>query len=199
MLDILPEEIASGLTDVSAIYESMNDLDHAIKLLQKALKIYNDVPGQQSTIAGIESHMGVMYYMLGNYSESYNFKSAISKLRVCRDRKSAFFGIALNQMGLAINEAVELFEEAKSILEQECGPYHTDTLSVYSNLAGTYDATGRLDDAIKILEYAVQTKEEKPGTANPEEYNEKKRLAELLKEAGGIQGINEFMMYYRLH
>ncbi|KAK8686769.1 hypothetical protein V6N13_125787 [Hibiscus sabdariffa] len=191
MPGIPPEEIASGLTDVSAIYESMNDLDQAIKLLQKALKIYNDVPGQQSTIAGIEAQMGVMYYMLGNYSESYDsFKSAIAKLRVCRDRKSAFFGIALNQMGLAcvqryaINEAVELFEEAKSILEQECGPYHPDTLSVYSNLAGTYDAIGRLDDAIKILEYVVQTREEKLGTANPEVYDEKKRLTELLKEAG---------------
>ncbi|KAK8615469.1 hypothetical protein V6N13_017056 [Hibiscus sabdariffa] len=191
MLGIPPEEIASGLTDVSAIYESMNDIDQAIKLLQKALKIYNDVPGQQSTIAGIEAQMGVMYYMLGNYSESYDsFKSAIAKLRLCRDRKSAFFGIALNQMGLAcvqryaINEAVELFEEAKSILEQECGPYHPDTLGVYSNLAGTYDAIGRLDDAIKILEYVVQTREEKLGTANPEVYDEKKRLTELLKEAG---------------
>ncbi|KAK8627806.1 hypothetical protein V6N13_135406 [Hibiscus sabdariffa] len=191
MPGVPPEEIASGLTDVSAIYESMNDLDQAVKLLKKALKIYNDVPGQQSTIAGIEAQMGVMYYMLGNYSESYDsFKSAIAKLRVCKDKKSAFFGIALNQMGLAcvqlyaIDEAVELFEESKSILEQECGPCHPDTLSVCSNLAGTYDATGRLDDAIKILEYVVQAREEKLGTANPEGYDEKKRLAELLKEAG---------------
>ncbi|XP_022767270.1 protein KINESIN LIGHT CHAIN-RELATED 3-like [Durio zibethinus] len=194
MTGIPPEEIAGGLTDVSAIYESMDDLDQAIKLLQKALKIYNDAPGQQSTIAGIEAQMGVMYYMLGNYSESYNsLKSAISKLRGCGERKSAFFGIALNQMGLAcvqsyaINEAVELFEEAKSILEQECGPYHPDTLGVYSNLAGTYDAIGRLDDAIEILEYVVQMREEKLGTANPEVYDEKKRLAELLKEAGRVR------------
>ncbi|KAL1112613.1 hypothetical protein V6Z11_D02G136600 [Gossypium hirsutum] len=194
MPGIPPEEIATGLTDVSAIYESMNDLDQAIKLLQKALKIYNDVPGQQSTVAGIEAQMGVMHYMLGNYSESYNsFSSAISKLRICRDKKSAFFGIALNQMGLAcvqryaIKEAVELFEEAKSILEQECGPYHPDTLSVYSNLAGTYDAIGRLDDAIEILEYVVQTREEKLGTANSEVDDEKKRLAELLKEAGRVE------------
>ncbi|GAV89941.1 TPR_1 domain-containing protein/TPR_8 domain-containing protein/TPR_12 domain-containing protein [Cephalotus follicularis] len=188
---IPPEEIASGLTDISAVYESMNELEQAIKLLQKALKIYNDAPGQQSSIAGIEAQMGVMYYMLGNYSESYNsFKQSIAKLRASGEKKSAFFGIALNQMGLAcvqchaINEAAELFEEARTILEQVYGPYHPDTLGVYSNLAGTYDAIGRLDDAIEILEYIVEMREEKLGTANPDVDDEKKRLAELLKEAG---------------
>ena len=150
MPGVPPEEIASGLTNVSTIYESMNELDQALKLLQKALQIYNDAPGQQSTIAGIEAQMGVMHYMLGNYTESYNtLKNAISKFRAIGEKKSAFFGIALNQMGLAcvqryaLSEATELFEEAKNILEHEYGPYHPETLGVYSNLAGTYDAIGR--------------------------------------------------------
>ncbi|KAJ8753615.1 hypothetical protein K2173_022856 [Erythroxylum novogranatense] len=193
--EIPPEEIASGFADVSAIYESMNELDEAIKLLQKALKIYKDALGQQSTIAGIEAQMGVIYYMLMNYSESYNsFNNAISKLRSCGEKKSSFFGIALNQMGLtcvqrcAISEAAQLFEEAKSILEQECGPYHPDTLGVYSNLAATYDAMGRLDDAIELLEFIVRAREEKLGTANPDVDDEMRRLTELLKEAGRVQG-----------
>ncbi|KAJ7970846.1 Protein KINESIN LIGHT CHAIN-RELATED 3 [Quillaja saponaria] len=185
------EETASGLIDVAAIYQSMNDLEQALKLLKKALKTYGNTPGQQSTIAGIEAQMGVMYYMMGNYSDSHNtFKSAISKFRASGEKKSALFGIALNQMGLAcvqlyaINEAADLFEEARSILEKEYGPYHPDTLGVYSNLAGTYDAMGRLDDAIDILEYVVGMREEKLGTANPDFDDEKRRLAELLKEAG---------------
>uniref|UniRef100_A0A7N0VGV0 Kinesin light chain n=1 Tax=Kalanchoe fedtschenkoi TaxID=63787 RepID=A0A7N0VGV0_KALFE len=147
---IPPEEIASGLADVSAIYESMNDTEQAIKLLGEALKIYNDAPGQQSTVAGIEAQIGVLNYMLGNFSESYGyFKRAIAKLRANGEKKNAFFGVALNQMGLAcveryaINDAAELFEESRMILEQECGPYHPDTLGVCSNLAGTYDAMGR--------------------------------------------------------
>ncbi|KAG6475119.1 protein KINESIN LIGHT CHAIN-RELATED 1-like isoform X1 [Zingiber officinale] len=188
------EEIAMGLTDVSAIYVSMNEHEQALKLLQKALKMYNNSAGQQSTIAGIEAQIGVLYYIRGNYGESYSsFKNAIDKLRACREKKSAFFGIALNQMGLAcvqryaINEAAELFEEAKSILEQECGPYHPDTLGVYSNLAGTYDAMGRLDEAIEILEYVLRLREEKLGTANPDVDDEKRRLAELLKEAGRVR------------
>ncbi|GLU02057.1 hypothetical protein SLE2022_193280 [Rubroshorea leprosula] len=190
-LGIPAEEIAAGLIDIAAIYQSMNELDQALKLLKKALSIYNDVPGQQSTIAGIEAQIGVMYYMMGNYSESYNaFKMAVSKFRASGEKKSALFGITLNQMGLAcvqryaINEAVDLFEEARSILEKEYGPYHAETLGVYSNLAGTYDAMGRLNDAIEILEFVVGMREEKLGTANPDVFDEKQRLAELLKEAG---------------
>lgn len=144
------EEVATGFIEISAIYQSMNELDQALKLLRRALKIYANAPGQQNTVAGIEAQMGVISYMMGNYPESYNiFKSAVSKFRNGGEKKTALFGIALNQMGLAcvqryaINEAADLFEEAKGILESECGPYHPDTLAVYSNLAGTYDAMGR--------------------------------------------------------
>lgn len=42
----------------------------------------------------------------------------------------------------------------------------------------------RVDDAIEILEYVLKVREEKLGTANPDVDEEKRRLAELLKEAG---------------
>lgn len=185
------EEIANGLIEVSAIYESMNELDQALKLLNKALKVFDGKVGQQSTVAGIEAQMGVLYYMMENYSESYNsLKSAIAKFRAIGEKKSSMFAVALNQMGLAcvqvcsINEAADLFEEARTIMENEYGPYHPDTLGVYSNLAGTYDAMGRWGDAIEILEHVVAMREEKLGTANPDVDDEKRRLAALLKEAG---------------
>eukprot|EP00253_Pinus_taeda_P034160 PITA_34160 len=145
------------LTELSAIYEAMSEPKQALRLLQKALKILDD------------AHVG--------------------KLRASGERKSSFFGVVLNQMGLAcvqryaINEAVDLFEEAKSILEEVCGPYHLDTLAVYSDLARTFDAMGRLEDAIGVLEYVVGMREEKLGTTNPDVDDENKRLAELLKEA----------------
>ncbi|KAK6260522.1 MalT-like TPR region - like 1 [Theobroma cacao] len=185
------EEIASGLTELSAIYEALDEPEEALKLLQKAMRLLEDTPGNRSTIAGIEAQMGVMFYMVGRYGEARSsFESAVAKLRASGESKSAFFGIVLNQMGLAsvqlyrIDEAVELFGEARKILEQECGPCHLETLGVYSNLAATYDAMGRVEDAIEILEYILKMREEKLGTANPEVDDEKKRLAALLKEAG---------------
>jgi hypothetical protein len=41
-----------------------------------------------------------------------------------------------------------------------------------------------VEDAIEILEHVLKVREEKLGTANPDVEDEKKRLAELLKEAG---------------
>ncbi|KAB1219658.1 Nephrocystin-3 [Morella rubra] len=185
------EEIACGLSDISAIYEAVNEPEEALRLLQKAVKLLEGAPGQFSTIAGIEAQMGVMFYMVGRYVEARNaFGSAIAKLRSSGEKRSAFFGILLNQVGLAcvqlykIDEATKLFEEARGILEQECGPFHLDTVGVYSNLAATYDAMGRGADAIEILEFILKVREEKLGTANPDVEDEKKRLAELLKEAG---------------
>ncbi|GAB2296469.1 Protein KINESIN LIGHT CHAIN-RELATED 1 [Dionaea muscipula] len=185
------EDIACGLSEIAAVYESINESEEALKLLQRAMKLLEDKVGQQSTIAGMEARRGVMYYVVGNYADALgSFESAIAKLRASGERKSAFFGVLLNQMGLAcvqlfkIDEAAELFEEARGILEQECGPCHQDTLGVYSNLAATYDALGRIDDSIEILEYVLKLREEKLGTANPDFDDEKKRLTELLKEVG---------------
>lgn len=42
----------------------------------------------------------------------------------------------------------------------------------------------RVDDAIEILEFVLKLREEKLGIANPDFEDEKRRLAELLKEAG---------------
>lgn len=147
---VTSEEIASGLTEISAIYEAVSEPEEALKLLKKAVKLLEENPAHRGTIAGLEAQMGVMFYMVGRFSEARNaFESAIAKLRASGERKSAFFGIVLNQLGLAcvqlykINEATELFEEARQILEQECGSCHLDTLGVYSNLAATYDAMGR--------------------------------------------------------
>lgn len=45
----------------------------------------------------------------------------------------------------------------------------------------------RLDDAIELLEFVVGMREEKLGTANPDVDDEKRRLSELLKEAGRVR------------
>ncbi|KAJ8428888.1 hypothetical protein Cgig2_021055 [Carnegiea gigantea] len=140
---------------------------------------------------GLKHKLGILYYMLGHYVDSYNaLKSSILRFRSFRKDKSSLYGITLNQLGrtcvqlCAISEASQLFNEAKNILENEYGLHHPDTLNIYSNLAGTYDALGRWDDAIELLEFVIEMREAKLGTADPIVDNEKQRLSELLKVAG---------------
>ncbi|GLJ24309.1 hypothetical protein SUGI_0463790 [Cryptomeria japonica] len=193
-LESSTQDVASGLTEIAVIYEAMNEPELALGLLHKALKKLDDTPSQQSVIAGIEAQMGVIYYVLGKHADSCaSLKNAIIKLKASGEKKSVFFALVLNQMGLAcvqcyaINEAAGFFEEAKLILDEVCGPYHSDTLEVCSNLAGTYDAMGRLEDAIRVLEHVVGIREEKMCTADPDTDMEKQRLTELLKEAARVK------------
>lgn len=148
------EDISSGLVEISAVYEAVNLPEEAFRVLQRATKMLEGRSGgQRSAVAGIEAQMGVMFYMVGKYGEARRaFEGAIGKLGVGAnkgEKKSGFYGVLLNQMGLAciqlykIGEAIRLFQEARVVLEKEYGVYHSDTLGVCSNLAAAYDAMGR--------------------------------------------------------
>ncbi|KAK2387678.1 protein KINESIN LIGHT CHAIN-RELATED [Trifolium repens] len=56
--ELTAREIASGLTKISAIYEVLSKPEEALKLLQKAVKLLEGIPGQYRTIAGIKARMG---------------------------------------------------------------------------------------------------------------------------------------------
>ena len=153
------EDVSNGLIALAAIYEPMNELDHALNLLQHALELQNKEATQKSKIAGIEAQIGVINYILGNYIDSYTFlKSSVCKFEHIGKKKSSIYAITINQLGIVcvqlhkIGEAAELFDEAKSILEIEYGLFHPDTLGVCSNLAGTYDALGRFVYFSYVLE-----------------------------------------------
>ncbi|KAJ7523879.1 hypothetical protein O6H91_18G066300 [Diphasiastrum complanatum] len=185
------DELAIGLTEVAAVYETINEREQALCLLQRALDILEKAPGEHNAAAGVEAQMGVLYFVMGKPSNSFRaFKNAVLKLRAGSEKDTALVGVLLNQMGLACVElhelayATEVFQEAQSILEEACGPHHPDTLAVCSNLAGVYDALGRVDDAISILETILEVKEERLGTVHRDVEDERQRLMELLREVG---------------
>lgn len=101
-------------------------------------------------MGGIEAQMGILYYMMEKFVPALDaFKSATCKLRDGGLEKTPLLGMLLNQMGITcveigdIEQAAELFENSRSILEDTYGPCHLDTLDVCTNLAGSYDALGR--------------------------------------------------------
>ncbi|XP_002970481.2 protein KINESIN LIGHT CHAIN-RELATED 1 [Selaginella moellendorffii] len=184
-------ELSSGLVEVAGVYEAMGEREQALSLLKRALDILQLAPGEQSAAAGVEAQMGVLLYVMGKFSEAYTaFNSAILKLKFGTDRETTFLGVLFNQLALAsvelqqLDNAVKHFEEAKRILEKAVGPHHAETLAVSSNLAGCYDALGRVNDAIALLENVVEIKEELLGTVHPDVARDRERLLALLKGVG---------------
>ncbi|KAG6557807.1 hypothetical protein Mapa_000574 [Marchantia paleacea] len=186
------EDIVYGLADVAGVYEMMNEKEQAIALLSRAVEIQGSAPGQQFTAAGIEAQLGIVHYMVGKYAQAHSsLKNSVLKLKNASDGKQTIFlGMLLNQLGLAcvelceIEEASITLQEARSVMEEACGPLHPDTLAVCSNLASTYDALGRTHDAISLLETILEVKEDRLGTIHPEVEDERERLTVLLNEVG---------------
>lgn len=80
----------------------MNEHEHSLCLTQKALEAMHDAPNQRSAMAFIEAQMGVVYFFLGKHDEARDLlRNAIAKLRATWEMRFVFFGIVLNQMGLA--------------------------------------------------------------------------------------------------
>lgn len=79
----------------------------------------------------------------------YSLQSAVEKLKGGAVIHTPLLGMLLNHMGLCsielgeIQQALRFFEEAKSVMEETCGPLHLDTMDVCNNLASTYQAVGR--------------------------------------------------------
>ncbi|KAL3691737.1 hypothetical protein R1sor_005388 [Riccia sorocarpa] len=186
------EDLVYGLADVAGIYEMMGEKEKAIELLSRAVALQGSAPGQHFTTAGIEAQLGIVLYMVGKYQQAHSsIRNSVAKLKATNDGKASnFLGMLMNQLGLAcielseIDEACATLQEAKSIMEEACGPLHSDTLAVCSNLASTYDALGRTHEAINMLETILDVKEDRLGTIHPEVEDERDRLAVLMNEMG---------------
>ncbi|KAF8010979.1 hypothetical protein BT93_J1574 [Corymbia citriodora subsp. variegata] len=180
----------AGCMQLGDTYAMIGQMENSLLLYTAGLEIQKQVLGETDPRVGETCR-----YMAEAYVQALQFNEAQKLCQMALDihkenGSTAFLAEAADRrlMGLIcdskVNEAAELFEEARNILEKEYGPYHPDTLGVCSNLAGTYDAMGRLDDAIEILENVIAIRQEKLGTANSDVDAEKQRLAEMLKEAG---------------
>lgn len=145
------EDIVYGVADIAGIYELLGEREQAIALLSRAVEIQGSAPGQTFTAAGVEAQLGILYCMTEKFAPAYDaLKNSVEKFKAASDgKKTRFLGLLLNQLGLTavelgeIEEAKGLLEESRSVMNEAVGPQAPDTLSVCSNLAGTYDALGR--------------------------------------------------------
>ncbi|KAF8113558.1 LOW QUALITY PROTEIN: hypothetical protein N665_0048s0019 [Sinapis alba] len=181
-------EVASIDVSIRNIYMSLCRFDEDVFSYQKTLTVFKSSKGEtHPTVASVFVRLAKLYHRTGELCESKSYCE--NALRIYNKPVP---GTTVEEIagGLteisAIYESVDEPEEALSYFRKR-GPCDQDTLGVYSNLAATYDALERIEDVIEILEQVQNLREEKLETANPDFEDKKKRLAELLKEAGRLR------------
>ncbi|XP_078431068.1 protein KINESIN LIGHT CHAIN-RELATED 1-like isoform X2 [Wolffia australiana] len=182
-------DMAGGLAELAAVYVAAGVAAEGVRLLRWAVRACEGGP---IAVAGLEAQLGVVLYWAGEFGEARDvLESAVGKMGR-GGRVPVVLALALNQLGLAcaqlseVAAAARAFARARAIMERVRGPCHPETLDICGNLAATYDAMGRWEEAAQILEHVVSVREEKAGTANTEVEGERRRLGELLKLCGRV-------------
>ncbi len=83
--------------------------------------------------------------------------------------------------------AAEQFHSARTLYTQLCGPDHLDTLASMNNLAASYYAAGRIEEAIKLMEETLQLRKAKQGLDHPDTLLSMNNLASTYLAANRTQ------------
>jgi tetratricopeptide (TPR) repeat protein len=178
--------VAEAFTELSAIYEQMNQPEEAIGLLKRALTVFAEIPEQKNAAAGTQAQVGLLLINNGQLEAALpHLEDAVEKLRQSFGDNHFSLGLVLNHLGVAHLElghpvkALKILEEAKEILSKAYGPSHSDTLGSYESLVNVYSKLGRYEEAIACARHIVSELKEQ---GNEDAFLEAQRKLRILED-----------------
>ena len=133
---------------------------------------------------GTEPLEAVLAERLVKVAEELNGEAAAEPLIVAKlqDRlgRTRCWGSATRQ------EAIALFVKARETWAAELSPDHPNTLASMNNLAGAYQAAGKLDLALPLFEETLPLLKAKLGTDHPLTLTCMNNLADAYRDAGKL-------------
>ena len=92
----------------------------------------------------------------------------------------------LNELGDSFTQAIEYGQDLLADSERVLGETHPDTLTSRNNLAGAYQAAGRLAEAIPLYERTLADRERVLGETHPDTLSSRNNLAVAYQAAGRL-------------
>ncbi|EEF39035.1 kinesin light chain, putative [Ricinus communis] len=162
----LDPRVAETYRYLAEVYVQAMQFDEAEKLCKKILEIHRKHSAPDSLVEAADRRlMALVNEAKGDYESALEHLVLASMVMIAGglDNEVAAIDVCIGNIYVSVcrfDEAIFAYQKA---------------LTVFKSTKG---------DAIEIMEYILKVREEKLGTANPDVDDEKKRLAELLKEAG---------------
>lgn len=145
-----PVEVAEAYSEVAMQYESMNEFEVAISLLQKTLGILERLPQEQHSEGSVAARIGWLLLFSGRVSQAVPYlESAAERLKESFGAKHFGVGYVYNNLGAAYLElgrpqsAAQMFAVAKDIMDVSLGPNHVDSIDACQNLSKAYAGMGK--------------------------------------------------------
>lgn len=145
-----PSRVAEAYTEMSMLYESMNEFETAISLLKRSLKMLERIPQEQHMEGNVSTKIGWLLLLTGKVAEAVAYlESAAERMKDSFGPKHFGVGYIYNNLGAAYMEldrpqtAAQMFALAKDVMDVALGPRHADTIQSCQGLANAYSAMGR--------------------------------------------------------
>ncbi|MED6151950.1 hypothetical protein PIB30_087188 [Stylosanthes scabra] len=184
---ISPVEVAEAYSEISMLYETMNQFETAISLLERALGLLEKLPQEQHSEGSISARIGWLFLLTGKVQQAIPYlESAAERLKDSFGPKHFGVGYIYNNLGAAYLEldrpqsAAQMFAVAKDIMDVALGPHHVDAIEACQNLSKAYGEMGSYGIAIEFQQQVIDAWENH-GASAEEELREAGRLLQQLK------------------
>ncbi|CAM8894506.1 unnamed protein product [Rhodiola kirilowii] len=181
-------DVSKSYVEIAMQYETMNEIETAIKLLQRTLNMLEKLPQEQHSLASTSARIGHLLMLTGKVSQAIPYlESAVEIMTECFGSSHYSVAYIYSNLGSAYLElgkhqlAVKMFGMAKSIMDVAVGPQHMDTIEACQNIAKAYSAMGSYDTAIKMQQQAIDAYE-RHGPNAEDDLAEAKQILEDLKK-----------------
>ncbi|GER29700.1 autophagy 9 family protein [Striga asiatica] len=188
-----PDVVAEAFTEISTLYETMNEFETAISLLRKTLAMLEKLPQEQHSVGSVLARIGWLLLLTGKVEQAVSvLEDAAERLKESFGSNHYGVGYVYNNLGAAYLEldrpqsAAQVFAYAKEIMDVALGPHHVDSIEACQNLSKAYAAMGSYPLAINFQEDAVEGLE-RHGPSVQDELDEAVRVLGQLKEKASAQ------------
>ncbi|TKY52730.1 Nephrocystin-3 protein [Spatholobus suberectus] len=197
---ISPVEVAEAYSEISMLYETMNEFETAISLLKRTLALLEKQPQEQHSEGSVSARIGWLLLLTGKVQQAIPYlESAAERLKDSFGPKHFGVGYIYNNLGAAYLEldrpqsAAQMFAVAKDIMDVSLGPHHADTIEACQNLSKAYGEMGSYVLAIEFQQQVIDAWESH-GASAEDELREAHRLLEQLKKKARGASANELPM-----
>ncbi|KAE8679638.1 hypothetical protein F3Y22_tig00111398pilonHSYRG00269 [Hibiscus syriacus] len=195
-----PIEVAEAYSEISMLYETMNEVEAAISLLKRTSALLEKQPQEQHSEGSVSARIGWLLLLKGEVSQAIPYlESAAERLKECFGSKHFGVGYIYNNLGAAYLElerpqsAAQMFAVAKDIMDVSLGPPHADSIETCQNLSKAYSAMGSYTLAVEF-QLQVTDAWEGHGPSAKDEFRAQCILEELKMKFHGTssnQGIKD--------